>query len=93
VGTLLQKAFLAMIRFYKRQISPLLPPSCRYTPTCSEYAYEAISRYGAGYGLWLAIRRILRCNPFFPGGYDPVPDRTTPRGHADGGKEQDECPH
>lgn len=64
---------LAAIRFYRRQISPSLPPSCRFTPTCSAYALEAIERYGALKGGWLAARRILRCNPFHPGGYDPVP--------------------
>jgi len=84
MGAVLQKIFLAMIRFYRRQISPLLPPSCRYTPTCSEYAYEAISRFGAGYGLWLAVKRLLRCNPFFPGGYDPVPEKKTQRGRTSG---------
>lgn len=66
--------FLAMIRFYQRVISPYLPPSCRFTPTCSQYSYEAITRYGARRGGWLAVRRILRCNPLYPGGYDPVPD-------------------
>lgn len=63
-----------MIRFYQRVISPYLPPSCRFTPTCSQYSYEAITRYGAWRGGWLAVRRILRCNPLYPGGYDPVPD-------------------
>jgi putative membrane protein insertion efficiency factor len=64
---------LGAIRFYRRQISPSLPPSCRFTPTCSAYALEAIERYGALKGGWMAFRRILRCNPFHPGGYDPVP--------------------
>ena len=64
---------LGAIRFYKRQISPSLPPSCRFTPTCSAYALEAIERYGALKGGWMAAKRILRCNPFHPGGYDPVP--------------------
>ena len=64
---------LGAIRFYQRQISPSLPPSCRFTPTCSAYALEAIERYGALRGGWMAFRRILRCNPFHPGGYDPVP--------------------
>lgn len=66
-------AALAVLRFYKRQISPSLPPSCRYTPTCSEYAMEAIGKYGVMKGGYLAVKRLLRCNPLFPGGYDPVP--------------------
>ena len=61
------------IRFYQRQISPLSPPRCRYIPTCSEYALEAVEKYGAVKGSWLAAKRILRCNPFHKGGYDPVP--------------------
>lgn len=68
-----KKIILAQLRFYKRQISPLLPPSCRFVPTCSEYAMEAVEKYGAVKGSYLACRRILRCNPFHPGGYDPVP--------------------
>lgn len=63
---------LAMLRFYKRAISPNLPPSCRYQPTCSEYAYEAVEKYGILKGGRLAIWRILRCNPFGGSGYDPV---------------------
>jgi len=64
---------LAILRFYKKAISPLLPPSCRYAPTCSEYAYEAIAKYGVLRGGWMGLRRLLRCHPFHPGGYDPVP--------------------
>ena len=60
------------IRFYQRWISPALPSSCRFTPTCSEYGYQAIAKYGIIKGGRMAIGRILRCNPFFPGGYDPV---------------------
>ncbi len=63
---------LAMLRFYKRAISPNLPPSCRFQPTCSEYAYEAVEKYGILKGGRLAIWRILRCNPFGGSGYDPV---------------------
>jgi len=65
---------LALIRLYQRFISPLLPPSCRFEPSCSHYGYEAISRYGILRGGWLAVKRISRCQPFNPGGYDPVPD-------------------
>lgn len=68
-----KKIVLALIRFYQRFISPALPPSCRYTPTCSHYAYTAIERYGLVRGGWMGIKRILRCNPWHPGGYDPVP--------------------
>lgn len=70
----MKQVFLAIIRFYQRCISPYTPPCCRFYPTCSHYAYEAIGRYGAIRGGWLAARRILRCNPFVPGGYDPVPE-------------------
>ncbi len=63
---------LLLLRFYKAGISPLLPPSCRFTPTCSQYMFEAIQKYGAMRGVWMGIRRILRCHPFHPGGYDPV---------------------
>ena len=63
---------LAALRGYKRHVSPLLPPACRYTPTCSEYAVEAVERYGALKGTALAFRRVLSCNPFSRGGYDPV---------------------
>ncbi len=65
---------LRMIRFYQRNISPNTPPACRFQPTCSQYAYTAIERFGALRGGWLAFRRLLRCNPFCRGGYDPVPD-------------------
>lgn len=61
------------IRFYQRAISPMLPAACRYQPTCSQYAVEAIKKYGPIKGLWLAIKRILRCHPWGGSGYDPVP--------------------
>jgi hypothetical protein len=64
---------LALIAFYRTCISPLLPPACRYTPTCSQYAQEAIKKYGPFKGGWLALKRILRCNPWGGSGYDPVP--------------------
>lgn len=64
---------LGLIRFYQRFISPLTPPSCIYTPTCSQYGYEAIARHGFFKGGWLTIKRIGRCHPWAHGGYDPVP--------------------
>ena len=64
---------LFLIRFYRGFLSPLKPPSCRYIPTCSEYAMIAVEKYGAAKGSFLAIKRILRCHPFYKGGYDPVP--------------------
>jgi putative membrane protein insertion efficiency factor len=64
---------LGLIRFYQKMISPLLPSACRFHPTCSHYGYEAIARYGVWKGGWMAVKRIGRCNPFHPGGYDPVP--------------------
>ncbi len=63
----------APIHFYRGAISPFFPPSCRFTPTCSQYALEALKKHGPLKGLWLAIRRILRCNPWGGSGYDPVP--------------------
>lgn len=63
----------ALIRFYQVAISPLKGPTCRFYPTCSHYALEAVDKHGALRGSWLAIKRILRCHPFHPGGYDPVP--------------------
>ncbi|HEV2073853.1 MAG TPA: membrane protein insertion efficiency factor YidD [Thermomicrobiales bacterium] len=69
----MKRSALGMIRFYKSRVSPLLPPSCRFHPTCSEYAYEAVEKYGILKGGRLAIWRILRCNPFGGSGWDPVP--------------------
>ena len=69
----MKRFLIALVRGYKKYISPLLQPSCRFTPTCSEYAVEALSKHGALKGSLLAIWRILRCNPFCKGGYDPVP--------------------
>lgn len=70
---MMKKVLLALVKFYRVTISPYRPPCCRYIPTCSQYALEAIEKYGALKGGWLAFRRILRCNPFHKGGYDPVP--------------------
>lgn len=69
----MKRPFLALIRFYRKRISPGLPPSCRFQPTCSEYAYEAIDKYGIFKGGRLAAWRILRCNPWGGTGWDPVP--------------------
>ncbi|MBA4347382.1 MAG: membrane protein insertion efficiency factor YidD [Clostridiales bacterium] len=69
----MKRFLIAIVRGYKKYISPLLPPSCRFTPTCSEYAVEALNKHGAWKGSLLALWRILRCNPFCKGGYDPVP--------------------
>lgn len=65
---------LRLIQVYRLAISPLLPPSCRYAPTCSEYCYDAITEYGLRRGGWLGLKRIARCHPFHPGGADPVPE-------------------
>ncbi len=69
----MERFLLALIKAYRYGLSPLLGPSCRFFPSCSEYAVQAISKYGAGHGGWLAMKRILRCHPWHPGGYDPVP--------------------
>lgn len=66
---------IKMIRFYQRKISPLFPPRCRYYPTCSQYALTAIERFGIVKGGLLAVRRLMRCNPLFPGGVDLVPEK------------------
>lgn len=63
-----------MIRGYQLTLSPLLPPACRFYPTCSQYMVEAVERYGTRRGVWLGIKRLGRCHPFHPGGYDPVPE-------------------
>ena len=69
----MKRLFLLLIRFYQKAILPYRPRCCNYIPTCSQYAAEAIEKYGACKGGWLAFKRILRCNPFHKGGYDPVP--------------------
>ena len=69
----MKRVLLALVRFYRVAISPYRAPCCIYTPTCSQYAVQAIEKYGAWKGGFLALRRILRCNPFHKGGYDPVP--------------------
>ncbi len=67
------RVLVTLIRVYQRAVSSWTPRTCRYFPTCSEYAAQAVARYGAVRGLWLAVRRLLRCHPFAPGGFDPVP--------------------
>ena len=75
VSLFFQKIFLLMIRFYQAAISPHLGKNCRFTPTCSQYAYIAITRFGPIKGTYLAIKRLLKCHPFHAGGYDPVPEK------------------
>lgn len=69
----LKRVALGLIRLYQNTISKVLPPSCRFYPSCSHYGYEAIEKYGVMKGGWMAIKRVSRCHPFHPGGYDPVP--------------------
>ena len=73
IRSVLVTILILPVRFYQKFISPLTPPSCRFTPTCSQYAVEALRKHGPVNGLWLAIRRILRCHPWGGSGYDPVP--------------------
>lgn len=67
------RVLMLLVRIYQLTLSQALPPSCRFYPSCSEYTYQAIGKYGALKGSWLGLKRILRCHPFHPGGYDPVP--------------------
>ena len=69
----MRRFLLVLLRLYKRWVSPMLPPACRYTPTCSEYMAEAVEVHGAVRGVWMGTLRLLRCHPFHRGGYDPVP--------------------
>ncbi len=72
----MKRVLIALVRFYRKYISPLTPPTCRFIPTCSEYALEALEKYGAAKGLWLTVKRLSKCHPFHVGEhdyYDPVP--------------------
>lgn len=71
-GQIFKKICLLLIKFYRLYISPLKPRVCRFYPSCSQYTYEAVERYGIVHGLYMGLKRILRCHPFNPGGYDPV---------------------
>jgi len=75
-------ALIVLIKIYQYVLSPLMPPTCRYLPTCSAYAAEAVQRYGAFVGGWLALRRLVRCHPWGGHGYDPVPKRCEDARHA-----------
>ena len=68
----MRRVVVALLQFYKRAISPILPPMCRFEPTCSVYMMEAVAKYGVTRGIWLGVRRLSRCHPFNPGGWDPV---------------------
>lgn len=74
----MRHVFIFLVRAYQIVLSPLLPAACRYHPTCSHYAIEALEKHGARRGGWLAVKRIARCHPFRPGGFDPVPEPTPP---------------
>ena len=69
----MKRALISLLFLYRKHISPHFAPKCRYIPTCSAYALEAIEKYGAAKGIWLALKRLLRCHPFHKGGYDPLP--------------------
>jgi hypothetical protein len=69
----MKQLLMFLVRAYQLLVRPVLPPTCRFSPSCSQYSHEAISKHGALKGLWLTIKRVIRCNPWNPGGYDPVP--------------------
>ena len=71
----MKKLMIRLIRLYQKGISAYTPPSCRFVPTCSEYAVQALERFGFFKGMYLAVRRVLKCHPFHKGGYDPVPEK------------------
>jgi len=82
--SIINKLVLTLLRVYKRFISPLLPPACRYNPSCSEYAMQSFQKHTFFRALWLSVYRILRCNPLFPGGFDPVPEPILKQGYKNG---------
>jgi uncharacterized protein len=73
----MRKPLISLIRGYQLILSPYLPAACRYSPTCSQYGIEALQRFGAAKGSWMTVKRICRCHPGYPGGYDPVPEQKT----------------
>ncbi|MGR9043718.1 MAG: membrane protein insertion efficiency factor YidD [Gammaproteobacteria bacterium] len=78
-----KKVLISFIQYYRRRISPRLPPACRYQPTCSKYALEAIEKFGPGRGLWLTVKRLAKCHPWGGQGYDPVPPKNGLSDHMD----------
>ncbi|ASI80088.1 membrane protein insertion efficiency factor YidD [Bacillus pacificus] len=78
----MKQIFIGIIRFYQKFISPMTPPTCRFYPTCSHYGLEAFQKHGAFKGFWLTCKRILKCHPFHPGGFDPVPDKKDDKVHS-----------
>ena len=72
INSLLAKGCVSLVRFYQKYISPLKGPTCRFYPTCSQYSIEAFKKYGFFKGLWLTVKRVSKCHPFHPGGYDPL---------------------
>jgi uncharacterized protein len=75
----IRRLLILFVKLYQRLVSPLLPPACRFYPSCSAYAVQALGRHGAARGIWLTLRRLSRCHPFHPGGLDPVPEVTPKR--------------
>ena len=89
---MIRRVLLRLIAFYSRAVSPALPPRCRFYPTCSAYAAEAITRHGAARGSWLALRRLVKCAPWHPGGVDLVPERHEHPGTVAGAQSSSRTP-